>query len=133
MDPDVRQALTTLMDNLADAVKDVDVERYLTYFDKGDAFTFTQDGIVTRSWEGYADLKRGVWGEVLESVERFEYDLIVQPIGDDAGVVTMTFDMKATMPTGDMLAGGGTYTAVCSKKSGEWKVVNGAEYFQPSE
>lgn len=125
---EVQVAITSLLDDLADAVKDLDVERYLTLFKEGDAFTFVQDGVETRTWDGYAELKRSVWGGV-ETVDRFEYDHVVQVLDGGTGVGTMIFSMTATTPTGDVLEGSGTYTAVCAEENGEWKVVNGGEYF----
>ena len=121
--------LTQVMDGIGASFRELDVERFLTYFQKGDELTFVQDGIVTRSWDGFADLKRAAWAG-FASVELIEYDLQTQILAANAGVVTMTFTNGATATTGDAVEGRGIFMAVCSELDGEWKIVYGVEYFE---
>jgi hypothetical protein len=124
--------LTQFMDGFVSSIREWDVEHMLTHFQRGEELTFTQDGIVTRSWDGFADLKRTTWGG-FTSAERFDYDPIIQVLAADVGVVTWSFDIALAPTTGDVVNGHGTVTAVCSKQNGEWKIVTGAEYFAPVE
>ena len=126
---EIADELTQVMDGIGASFRELDVERFLTYFQKGDELTFVQDGIVTRSWDGFADLKRAAWAG-FASVERIEYDLQTQVLAGNAGVITMTFTNGATATTGDAVEGRGIFTAVCSELDGEWKIVYGVEYFE---
>ena len=124
--------LTQFMDGFESSVQEWDVERFLTHFQRGEELTFSQDGIVTRSWDGFADLKRTAWG-AFTSADLTDYDPIIQVIAANVGVVTMSFNIALTATTGDVVNAHGTYTAACSKQNGEWKIVTGAEYFAPVE
>ena len=123
--------ITQMIEGTVADILDLDVEHYLTYYKTGPELIFVQDGEITRSWEAFADLKRGVWAAIGE-VEDFSYEMDVQVLAPTAGAVTMAFEIKATTPEGDPFKGAGTFSGVCSKEEGGWKIVNAVEWFQPS-
>ena len=75
-----------------------------------------------QTWSMFAEVESFAWG-----------DLHIQVLAPNIAVVTTTFDFAATDTTGGPIALTGTFSTVWLRTDGEWKIVNSAETYPPTE
>ena len=129
----VAQEVAHAYDAYAAAVRTLDADACLRLFQQGDDLTFAENGAVTRSWSGVADVVRRTW-PLFASVTSFNWGkLNTQVLTRDVAVVTATFDFAGTDTTGAAVEFHGLATHVWLNTDGGWKIVNGTETYPRPE
>lgn len=129
----IAEELTQAFDDYAVAVRQLDQESALGFFQQSEDIAFAEFGAITLSWSALAEMVREGW-PMYASVESFEWgNLHIQVLAPTVAAVTTTFDFAATDTAGAPIAISGTFTAVWAEGDGEWKIVNVAETFPQPE
>ena len=129
----IAQDLTQAFDAYATAVRQLDQDAVLGFFQQSDDFALAEYGEITRSWTALAEGLRQSW-PMYASVESFAWgDLHIQVLTSQIAVVTTTFDFAASDTAGAPIAVNGTFSSVWLQADGEWKIVNLAETFPAPE
>ena len=114
-----------------EAVRHLNQDGMLGYFQQSDDLTYAENGAVYRSWAALAELVRQNW-PLYASVQNFQWgDLHIQVLAPNVAAVTTTFDFAGSDTTGAAAAISGTASYVWVKTDGGWKIVSGAETFPP--
>ena len=117
--------------NLA-AIRDLDADRLLAFYENSEDFTWTLYGSVNRGWSTWAEHVRSAFSG-MASVESCEIsDDYLQILASDIAVGTGLITMTGTTTAGDSFLIEHTYTTVSVKWDGQWKKINISETYQPS-
>lgn len=112
---------------LGTAIKQLNQDAVLQFWQQSDDVTFVENATVTHSFSAVTDLIHKSW-PVFASVESFQYgDLITQVLDPNVAVVTTTFDFAGTDTTGAAVAFHGIATYVWLNTDNGWKIVNATE------
>jgi len=123
----ISEELTQAYDGYGGAVRQLNQDGVLSFFQQSEDITFAEAGAVYRSWSTVAELVHQSW-PLYASVQNFQWgDLHIQVLAPNIAVVATTFDLAASYTTGDPVAVSGTASHVWLKTDGSWKIVSGAE------
>ena len=129
----IGDALTRAFDDYAVAVRQLDQEAVLGFFQQSDDLAVAEFGEVTLSWTSLAEQVRESW-PMYASVESFEWgDLHIQALAPHIAVANTTFDFAAADTAGAPIAVKGTFSTVWVETGGVWKIVSLAETFPAPE
>ncbi len=129
----IAEELTQAFDGYAAAVRQLDQDGVLSFFQQSEDVAFAEYGAITLSWSALAEFVRQNW-PMYASVENFQWgDLHIQALAPHIAAVTTTFDFAASDTTGAAIAVSGTFSTVWVQTAGEWKIVNLAETFPTPE
>jgi ketosteroid isomerase-like protein len=129
----IAEELSQEFDVYGAAVRQLDPDAVLGFFQESDELAFAEFGEVVLSWSTLAEQVRESWPQYA-SVESFEWgDLHIQALAAHVAAVTTTFDFQASDTTGAPIAVNGTFSTVWVQTDGEWKIVNVAATFPAAE
>jgi ketosteroid isomerase-like protein len=129
----IEEDIARAFDDYAIAVRQLDQEAVLGFFQQSDDLAFAEFGEVVLSWSTLAERVRESW-PMYASVESFGWgDLHIQALAPHIAVANTTFDFAAADTAGAPISVKGTFTTVWVDTDGAWKIVSLAETFPAPE
>jgi len=127
---EITAELLALHDSINLAVLNLDVDGYLALHDNSEDFTWTKHGILRRGWSTLAEESQTVMGAMASADVCEISDTHLQILASDIAVMTGMWTGSGTLTTGDPWYIKHTFTTVCVKRDGQWKIINYSETFE---
>jgi len=122
----VAQAVEERIADYIDAIKQLDIERMLSFWANTEGFVFAGDGLLTVGYDTYAEQLREVISNTAE-VKSISYKKPhVYVLSKDAASLSMEYEWSMTDKEGNAVNAKGSWTYVFKKFDDVWKVVHSA-------
>lgn len=120
----VRAAVEQSFASLVEASRALDVEEYLSHFDRDHFTALNADGTVVHSFADFEDAIRAHF-TVLESYEALEFDRVKVTVLDaDTAILVNEYRAVVRLASGTTIAAEGGGTQVWRRVDGDWKLVS---------
>jgi len=121
---EIESEVNQAFDGLVDAVRTMNVERYLGYFDRQEFTSLNDDGSVFHNFKQFESMYRQQ-APYVEKYVSLEFDNVkITVINNSTAVLVNEYFAEVTLKSGDAVSASGAGTQVWSKGTGEWKLVN---------
>ncbi|MEL7312387.1 MAG: nuclear transport factor 2 family protein [Pseudomonadota bacterium] len=121
---DLKSEVEAAFNDLVDAAKNGDIERYFSFFDQDTFTALTADGSTIATFDAFRERV----APQLEFIERYnslEFDPVKVSVLDSSNAVLVNeYSAEVVLKSGDIVAASGAGTQVWSKRTGVWKLVH---------
>ncbi len=124
----VIDAVTGRIEAIGNATGALDIDALLRLHEQSESLTYVALGRVTRGIDAFRQVLVDQLGG-LEAADVSFDDLSVQVLDRNVAVSTSTYELVATLPTGNRVTGAGTYTCVFVLTGGKWLIRHSSHTF----
>ncbi len=118
------EALQSRLDDYADAFKQKDLDRMLSFWSNDPDFAYAFDGSLSTNYDSVIAIRIGNHLPKVQEVPYFDFNLESGNVfSDEAASVAAKSDWAQVLTTGDTVRARATMVLVFKKKNGEWSVV----------
>jgi ketosteroid isomerase-like protein len=120
----VAEAVTNRVEAYVNSMKDLDIDKMLSFWADSENFVKAGDGFLLVGYEKFAALQR----EKMSKVATVKYVNTMNPniyvLAKDAASFSFEFEWSMTGTSGDIMNSKGSWTYVFKKFGDEWKVIH---------
>ena len=117
---------------LSDAVLKIDLDRYVSYFDKDKYTGLNEDGTVLHSFKAFETTSLPALQYIKSYNDLTFSNVKIDVIDKNTAILVNEYTAEVVLMSGDVVTASGAGTQVWSKRTGEWKLVNVSSSSKPA-